>query len=792
MHWLHALDVALLRFINQTLSNPFFDVIMPFASGSHSKSLFLVAALIAGLLVLWKGRARGRLCVLMLALIVGPGDGLICNTIKHAVARPRPFVTWSDVRLPADGSNGRPKPVAPMGNPEAGGGPAADKPNHNSMPSSHAANWFAATMILLVYNRRSWRLMLPLACLVSFSRVYNGVHYPSDVLAGAILGAGYAAAGMWAVNSIWQWAGRNWFPLWWRKLPSLVNPAARIPLPESPSAVSAVNPTASASGFGATAPERNRGGSCPTIDAHWLRLGYVVVGLMLLLRLVYIGGGTIELSGDEAYQWVWSKHPALSYYSKPPLIAYTQFLGTHLWGDNEFGVRFFSPIIGAVLGIVLLRFFAREVNARAGFFLLLIVTATPMMAVGSVLMTVDPLSVLFWTAAMVAGWRAAQPDAKTEAWLWTGLWMGLGFLSKYTELFQWLCWIVFFILWKPARAQLRRPGPYLALLLNLLCALPVLIWNGRHGWPTLQHLAENANLNVPWHPTFRYGFDFLGAETGLLNPVFFVATIWASIAFWRRNRHDPRLVYLFSMGAPLFLAYGLFTLHSRVLPNWIAPSVLPLLCLMVVYWDIRWRLGVRTLGSWLIAGLGLGLAMVVLLHDTSLVQKIVGKPLPPKPDPLTRVRAYGAMAKVVEQAWLKLAAEGKPAFIIGGHYQMAGLLSFYLPEARTNVVENPLVYALSSDHPQNQFFFWPGYPEQRKGQNAIFACELGGPPLVHDWVPKWLAGETNLLQYPPQPQPPPPVLSKEFDSITDLGLYNVLYRGRVFHTVQLFECRNLR
>ena len=37
--------------------------------------------------------------------------------------------------------------------------------------------------------------MLPMALAVSFSRVYNGVHYPSDVLAGAILGAGYAAAG---------------------------------------------------------------------------------------------------------------------------------------------------------------------------------------------------------------------------------------------------------------------------------------------------------------------------------------------------------------------------------------------------------------------------------------------------------------------------------------------------------------------------------------------------------------------------------------------------------------------
>src|SRR5208283_934542 len=124
----------------------------------------------------------------------------------------------------------------------------------------------------------------------------------------------------------------------------------------------------------------------------------------------------------------------------------TQFLGTYLWGDNAFGVRFFSPVIGAILSLIVLRFFAREVNARAGFFLLLIITATPLTSVGAVLMTVDPLSVLFWTAAMLAGWRAVQDKAGVREWFWVGLWMGLGFLSKYTELFQILCWAVFFAL----------------------------------------------------------------------------------------------------------------------------------------------------------------------------------------------------------------------------------------------------------------------------------------------------------------------------------------------------------
>jgi membrane-associated phospholipid phosphatase len=769
-------DVGVFRFINGTLSNSVFDVVMPFASGN--KFFFPVLAII-GMLLLWKGGKRGWLCAMMAVLILWPGDSYICNTIKHAVARERPFAALADVNQPMSHRKNRPaNPPTAMGNPQ-NVSPAA-LPNHNSMPSSHAANWFAATMICYVFYRRSWRFMLPLACLVAFSRIYNGVHYPSDVLAGAILGAGYAAAGMWAIESLWRFAGQKWFPLWWEKLPSLVNVR---PNQEAGTNIEEELPPVDESRHA-------------IVDLQWLRLGYAFIVVTLLGNLIYLASGLIELSEDEAYQWVWSKHIALSYYSKPPLIAYTQWLGTHLWGDNDFGVRFFAPVIGAIVAFLLLRFFARAVNARAGFFLVLIISAAPLMALGSVLMTIDPLSVLFWTAAMIAGWQAIQSDAKITDWLWTGLWLGLGFLSKYTELLQLVCWVVFFVLWKPARVHLRKPGPYLALLVNLLCTTPVLIWNEQHHWITVSHVAINAGANKPWEPSLNHLADlasFLGVEAFLLNPIFFVATVWACIAFWRRGRHDPRLVYLFSMGAPLFLIYMLYTVHSAVKPNWIAPSVLPLLCVGVIYWETRWRLGLRTLKGWLIAGLAIGFGIVAFMHEPDLVQHIVGRPLPPKVDPLTRVRAYHEMAAMVEAARDKLLAEGKPVFIIGAHYGTTGHLSFYIPEARTNVAENPIVYYQTPTNANNQFYFWPGYKGNRTGENAIYVKEIGMPGLKKNWPWLWLKGVPmeDLIRQEREPKAAPDFLSQEFDSIKYLGVYPVYYRGRVFHTIQLIECRNL-
>lgn len=740
MTWFHSLDVALFRFINGALSNPVFDKLMPFASGND---FFVPAVVICAFGLLWKGGKRGRIFVILALLVVAIGDGWICNSMKHAVGRARPFVEMPDAHL------------------------LVGKGKSNSMPSSHAANWFSATMVAYLFYRRSWRFMLPLALLVSFSRIYVGVHYPSDVLAGAILGAGYAVAIVWLANELWQFIGRRWFPLWWKKTPSLIH----------------LNPTETTSSLD-TRPS--------TLDQHYLRLGYIFIFALLAFRLFYLASGTIELSEDEAYQWVWSKHLALSYFSKPLLIAVTQFLGTTLWGDTELGVRFFSPVIAAILSLMLLRFFAREINARVGLAIVAILSTIPLTSVGSILMTVDPLSVLFWTAAMLAGWRAAQSDGTTRDWLWVGLWIGFGFLSKYTNLFQLLCWIVFFALWKPSRIHLQKPGPYLALLIVIISLTPVIVWNAQHDWITVAHVAENGGLAKAWKPTLRYTLDFLGAETGLLNPIYFIAMLCACVAMWRAGRKNPLQIYLFSMGAPLFLFYFGLSFKSRIFPNWIAPSIVPLFCLMAVYFHERWQKDRAILKPLFATGLILGLLVVVVLHDTDLTRKWFNRTLPAQIDPLRRVRAWEDTAKVVGEAREKLAAEGKETFIIGDHYGITGEISFYLPEAKKRIQDNPLVYYRTSSHPKNQFYFWPGY-ENRKGQNAIYVQQIDPPKLGKGWVRDWLAGKKNLkTKSAPEPENPPEEIREQFSSITDLGITEISYRKRVFRRVQIFECRDLK
>jgi 4-amino-4-deoxy-L-arabinose transferase-like glycosyltransferase len=688
----------------------------------------------------------------MMLLGAALGNGLVINTIKHAVHRPRPCMALPDV-------------VERLGYTASG-----------SMPSAHAANWFAVTMIAFIFYRHKFWLIVPvflMAVAVSFSRVYCGVHYPGDVLAGAILGAGYSAALAVGVQWGWQTVGRAWFPLWYARMPSLLNPSSGSPAPRD-----------------SCGDQANAG----TENSQWLRLGCLLIVASLIGHWIYIASGLIGLSGDEAYQWLWSKHLALSYYSKPPAIAWIQFAGTSLFGDTEFGVRFFSPLFAAVLSWMVFTFLAREISGRVAFWLLVIVSAVPLLGVGCILMTIDPPLVLCWTWALIAGWRAVHPEGQTRDWAVVGLAMGLAFLCKYSAFYQIICFAIFFALWPTGRGQLRKPGPWLALGIFLICTLPVVVWNAQHGWITIHHVAGNAGLHSKWTPTLRYLGEFLVLEIGLLNPVFFFGAVWAAVGTFLPRKKGPLMLYLFCMSWPVFLGHAIYSFRARILPNWIAPAVPAMFLLMVIYWSEWLRGGARFVKPVLVAGLVLGILIEVPMYDSDLIGRIAGDTLPGPVDPLHRVRAWNSAALLVEAEREKLEGQGKPAFIIGGEYAITGECTFYSPVARKAVaLKMPLVYCVDSDTPANQFYFWQeyNYHARRQGENAIYVEDLGPGKLEHGWLGKWLRHEPVEIE-PPPPETPPAPMVNEFEKVTDLGVRDIDYRGRQFHQLHLWACYDLK
>ena len=109
--------------------------------------------------LLWR-----RPAVLLAVFAAVAASDLASIGLKDIVGRPRPFTRYPE-----------PPPLGRV-------------PKDSSFPSGHAAMAFAAATVLSYYRPRWAAAFFLLAVAIGYSRVYNGVHYPLDVLGGAVLG----------------------------------------------------------------------------------------------------------------------------------------------------------------------------------------------------------------------------------------------------------------------------------------------------------------------------------------------------------------------------------------------------------------------------------------------------------------------------------------------------------------------------------------------------------------------------------------------------------------------------
>ncbi len=192
MTGLLRLDTALLFFCNHTLADPFCDFLMPVLTrqGWLLVFPFFLIMVFPGTRSLGCGVASRFAAALLVVAVVYVAFRLgnwTEHTLKVLIARPRPCAALAGLRL-----------LLPC-------------PQSFSMPSGHAVSSFSVAVPLWRLTRsrvsRAWRSYpLVLAAIIVFTRLYLGVHYPSDVLVGTVLGAGIgmglSLATLWGVGKM--------------------------------------------------------------------------------------------------------------------------------------------------------------------------------------------------------------------------------------------------------------------------------------------------------------------------------------------------------------------------------------------------------------------------------------------------------------------------------------------------------------------------------------------------------------------------------------------------------------
>ncbi len=437
------------------------------------------------------------------------------------------------------------------------------------------------------------------------------------------------------------------------------------------------------------------------------RLLFIFLGALTIFRLVYLT--QFELSPDEAYYFQWSQHLDLSYYSKGPGIALAMWLGTAVGGDSVFGIRFLSPLLA--LGTSLLMFgFARRLHGETvAIWTVFTMQFVPIFQVGGLVMTIDPLSIFFWMAALYTFWLALEKSPACNAW-WpvTGALIGCGFLAKYTNAMQLLSIVLVLAVTPKYRRELWRAG-FLSLLgVFALFTIPILVWNSQHAWITLNHLRDRGGLNtgVQFHPTEF--LTFLGLHLGVYSPLIFIGLVACLGWAWKKARPHFKPRFLLAFTLPLFVMYFALSFKQTGEPNWTAPASLTLLILAVSFW-----LELAREKSWARTYVGIALAlggvMSVITVDMDLVRR-VGFPLSYEADPSGRLRGWRTTAEQVQRVRENYEAEhGEPVFLIADKYATAASLAFYLPDPRREGPGHPPVYVPEFAWPGNQFYFWPRY-----------------------------------------------------------------------------------
>ena len=168
-----SIDIELLFLINNKLSNKLFDIIMPIITNEYYWILpiiFLISYL------LFFNKIKGKIVLIIIFISLGINDYFCASILKPYFSRLRPsyeILEYINLLVPKGGKW--------------------------SMPSNHASNMFAlATIISYFYSNKKWSIYF-LAIIISFSRVYVGVHYPLDVITGSLIG--YTIS--WIIITFW-------------------------------------------------------------------------------------------------------------------------------------------------------------------------------------------------------------------------------------------------------------------------------------------------------------------------------------------------------------------------------------------------------------------------------------------------------------------------------------------------------------------------------------------------------------------------------------------------------------
>jgi hypothetical protein len=259
---------------------------------------------------------------------------------------------------------------------------------------------------------------------------------------------------------------------------------------------------------------------------------------------------------DELYYIACGQHLAFGYVDLPPLSALLVRLSRVLFGDSLFAIRFFPAVAGA-LNVALTGMIARELGGRSWAVALSCTAslcAVVFLAVGN-FFSMNAFEPLFWMGAIYLLVRIINGDS-SRLWLWFGALVGLGLENKHSMAF-FAAGVCAALLFTPERRHFAQKWIWLGGLIALVIAVPNVIWQMQHHWPTweLLHNIAQSNKNVVLTPA-----QFIAQQTLIMNPA--TLPLWLGGLIWLLVSRDGRRYRVIAIAYLITLAEFIF-MHGK-------------------------------------------------------------------------------------------------------------------------------------------------------------------------------------------------------------------------------------
>jgi dolichol-phosphate mannosyltransferase len=413
-------------------------------------------------------------------------------------------------------------------------------------------------------------------------------------------------------------------------------------------------------------------------DSHLRTLALGLLAYAFVLRLVF--AASVEMLPEETYYWSYARHLDLGYLDHPPMVAWLISVGTWVFGQNEFGVRFGALLCGAITALYIYRLTRNLFGEPAALASVVLTSSLPFFYLSGLLLTPDSPMTAAWAASLYYFERALIGD-DSRAWWRLGVALGLGMFSKYSIALLGVAALLFMLWDAGSRRWFRRPEPYIAVALAALIFSPVIVWNAQHEWAsfafqTSRRLAEPAQFAL---------HKLLGSMLTLITPTGFLA-----IALTRRmgeNQRQARFMTL-ALLVPLSV-FAIFSLRHEVKLDWTGATwtaAIPALACSVLGLstiNMPWR-------NWLRVAWPPTVMAMTLLYGALLQYLVLGLPgvAYSKHIETTPVGWRDLTHRMLETAVHERSNNDKIPLIVGmDRYAIASEIAFYSQRAGEAAVE---------------------------------------------------------------------------------------------------------